>query len=304
MDIRTLSYFVEIAQSGTITEAANKLHISQPPLSRSMQLLEEELGVQLLIRGKRKVTLTPEGQFLLGRAQQMLALSEKTMQQINELGNKVTGKIYIGSIESISLEIMPALIAGFHELYPEVEFNWWSGNSNDVLDRLSHGLLDFAVVRTPCNNEKFDIVTLYKEPWMVYLSQEHFSKMQEMYPGELLDETLPLQYLDGVPLIVPSIKTRAEEIRNWFMKREIDPKICCEISPAMNALSLVEAGMGAAILPKAMQGAAASRHILTREIVDPVMESEIILAYHKEMHISTAARKFMEYLQEHLSEKE
>ena len=88
MDIRILSYFLEVAKSGNISRAAENLHMSQPPLSRSMQLLEEELGVTLFVRGKRKITLTQEGQLLRKRAQQMIALADKTVEEISGMKNE------------------------------------------------------------------------------------------------------------------------------------------------------------------------------------------------------------------------
>lgn len=292
MDIRILSYFLEVAKSGNISRAAENLHMSQPPLSRSMQLLEEELGVTLFVRGKRKITLTHEGQLLRKRAQQMIALADKTVEEISGMKNEVSGRIYIGSIESISLGIMPKWIVEFHQQYPEVYFDWWSGNSNDVLERLEHGLIDFAVVRTPCNSEKFISGSLYREPWMAFVKQEQL-------PESAKDsQEISLEELGSMSLIIPSIKTRAQEIREWFGKRGIVPNICCEISPAMNAISLVENGMGAAILPASASGAAEGKGIAVRKIINPTMESEIIIVYNRDNRLSTAAVRFIQYIQE------
>ena len=296
MDIRTLTYFLEIAKVHNISKAAENLHMSQPPLSRQMQLLEEELGVQLLIRGKRKITLTQEGIFLKERAEQILDLSNKTVEQISSIGNKVAGKIYLGSIESISVGIMPKWITEFRHLYPEVQFNWWSGNSNDVLDRLEKGIIDIAIVRTPCNKDKFKYFSLYKEPWLIYLHKDDPLAQEK-------GDTIALEKLAGVPLIIPSIKTRAKEIREWFREKEIEPDICCEISPAMNAISLVEEKMGAAILPESAKKAAVDKEIVPKKIIEPVMESEIIIAYNRNETISYSAEKFIQYVCECMKNK-
>ena len=296
MDIRTLTYFLEIAKVQNITKAAENLHMSQPPLSRQMQLLEEELGVQLLIRGKRKVTLTQEGVFLRERAEQLITFTNKTIEQISSIGNRVTGKIYIGSIESISVGIMPKWITAFHEKYPEVLYDWWSGNSNEVLEKLEKGLIDIAVVRTPCNNEKFYTISLFKEPWMLYLNKD----------SDLAKEkgiTISLDRLRDVPIIIPSIKTRSKQIREWFHKRDMEPNICCEISPAMNAISLVEEKMGAAILPESALRATVGKNIVMKQIVNPTMESEIIIAYNRGEQLSVAAEKFVEFVCDAMKEK-
>jgi DNA-binding transcriptional LysR family regulator len=292
MDIRTLSYFLEVAKVGNISKAADNLHMSQPPLSRSIQLLEEELGVQLLIRGKRQVTLTPEGQFLKKRAEQMITLADKTVEQISGISGKISGKIYIGSIESLSVGKMPEWIVNFHNKYPDVTFNWWSGNSNDVLERLEHGLVDFAVVRTPCSNEKFVSKSLYKEPWSAYIPNDLVQKMPNVI--DFKNGRIPMACLEDIPLIVPSIRTRSQEIREWFAKIDIVPNICCEISPAMNALSLVDSGMGVAILPKSAAHAAKGMNISVFDITEPAKESEIILVYNKDARLSAAANRFIE----------
>lgn len=320
MDIRTLRYFDEIARAGTISKAAENLHISQPPLSRSMQLLEEELGVPLFIRGKRRITLTPEGQFLRKRAEQMIALADMTLEQIGEMSGKVTGKVYLGSNESISLGMMPRMLMEFHKLYPEVQFHWWSGNSNDVLDRLEHGLLDFAVVRTPCDKEKFQFRSLMREPWMAYLNMDQYEELvkagkitssatlseEKTLSGtsgwERSSAKISLEGLEGIPLIIPAIKGRAKEISDWFGKRNIEPQICCEISPAMNAIALVEEGMGVAILPQSAESATQGKHIVVCEIINPSMESEIIIASNKNIRLSAAATRFIEYICEHVKE--
>jgi DNA-binding transcriptional LysR family regulator len=269
-----------------------------------MQLLEEELGVQLLIRGKRKITLTPEGHFLKERAAQMIALADKTVQQISGLDSKVSGKIYIGSIESLSVGNMPEWIVEFHKKYPDVNFNWWSGNSNDVLERLEHGLLDFAIVRTPCNNEKFISHALYKEPWTVFVNNDTAGDLitqadsNKAYDCKSDLRKISLSCLKDIPLIIPSIRTRAQEIKDWFGKINLSPYICCEISPAMNAISLVEAGMGAAILPKSAAKAALGRNITVMEITDPPMQSEIIIVYNKDTRLSAAAWKLINFIEE------
>lgn len=296
MDLRTLTYFFEIVKVHNISKAAENLHMSQPPLSRQMQLLEEELGVQLLIRGKRKITLTQEGEFLRDRAEQLIALANKTVEQINSIGNKVTGKIYLGSIESISVGVVPKWITGFRELYPEVEFDWWSGNSNDVLDRLEQGLVDIAIVRTPCNKDKFKAISLYKEPWMIYIHKESTLAKEA-------GETISLEKLKDIPLIIPSIKTRAKEIRDWFRKKDMEPSICCEISPAMNALSLVEEKMGAAILPESAKRAASDKGIITKKIINPDMESEIIIAYNRNTALSYTVEKFISFVCDSVNRK-
>ena len=96
MDIRVLQYFLTVAREGSITRAAEILHMTQPPLSRSLMDLERELGKQLLIRGSRKITLTEDGLILRKRAEEMVELMEKTKAEISSSNDKINGDIYIG----------------------------------------------------------------------------------------------------------------------------------------------------------------------------------------------------------------
>lgn len=114
MDVKTLKYFLTVAREGTITRAAEKLCIAQPPLSRSMQLLEEELGVTLFIRGKRRIRLTEEGLFLKQQAEEIITLVEKTQNQLGKIKNSTHGTIALGVTETCGASILSGLIGDFH----------------------------------------------------------------------------------------------------------------------------------------------------------------------------------------------
>lgn len=136
MDIRTLRYFLVTAQERNFTKAANKLCMAQPPLSRQIKLLEEELGVTLFIRNSRQLQLTEEGYFLKQQAEEILLLIEKTEHQLEKMGTNDYGTISIGATESCGGSILPHLIEGFHETAPHIRFQIWTGNSDETQERL------------------------------------------------------------------------------------------------------------------------------------------------------------------------
>ena len=123
MDIKSLQYFLEVAREENITRAAQKLCIAQPPLSRQLQKLEEELGVQLLIRGKRRVQLTEEGVFLKQQAEEIIALMERTKYQLGMVKSSTYGTVSIAVTESCGAGVMCSLIRKFHEIYPGVHLD-------------------------------------------------------------------------------------------------------------------------------------------------------------------------------------
>ena len=156
MELRTLHYFTVVAQELNITRAAEKLNMSQPPLSNQIKALEEELGVQLFIRGKRRLELTEEGGLLLRRAVQIQELADKTRQEIASLREGMTGVIYLSMVEGRAPFLAARWIAGFREEFPLVRYNLWNGSSDDVLDRLHKGLADLAVIAAPYDTEHLE----------------------------------------------------------------------------------------------------------------------------------------------------
>ena len=172
MDLRTLRYFTVVAQERNITRAAEKLNMSQPPLSHQIRCLEEELGVQLFVRGKRRLELTDDGALLLRRAKQILELTEKTAQELRERRNQVSGTLYLGMVEGQAPYLAAGWIAGFRKRCPLVHYNLWNGSSDDVLDRLRQGLADLAIVAAPYDTERLEGFQVGEEPWAAILPLE------------------------------------------------------------------------------------------------------------------------------------
>ncbi len=156
MDIRVLKYFLTVAREENITRAAESLHITQPSLSKQLMELEEELGKQLLIRGKRKLTLTDDGILLRKRAEEIVALLEKTEQELSA-DTALGGRISIGGLPG--KRVLHAA-AELHAEHPDVCFDFYSGDACEIAERLDHGSLDFAVLLEPVDAVKYDYVTL------------------------------------------------------------------------------------------------------------------------------------------------
>lgn len=197
MELRTLRYFSVVAREKNITKAAQLLNMSQPPLSSQIHNLEEELGVPLFIRGKRRLELTPEGELLQLRAQQILDLEDKTCQEIRSMRNSMTGTLCIGLVEGRAPYFAAELIFGFLEEFPLVRYNLWNGSGDDVIDRLNKGLADVAIIAAPYDTEHLDGVKLGVEPWVAMIPAGHPL-------SEHSGEEIPLSKLVGQPLIVPS----------------------------------------------------------------------------------------------------
>ena len=291
MELRTLRYFTAAAQELNITRAAEKLNMSQPPLSNQIKALEEELGVQLFVRGKRHLELTEEGDLLLRRALQIQELVDKTRQEIAGLREGMTGTIYLSMVEGRAPFLAAKWIAGFREEFPLVRYNLWNGSSDDVLDRLRKGLADLAVIAAPYDTEHLEGFPVGREPWAAMLHPDHPLAREA-------GDTIPLSSLVGEPLIVPSRKSRVEAIRRWFGEIGAEPNILCEMSNYMDAAALTSQGVGVSIFPQTV--GVSNGLVVSKVVTQPFRQAEYILVWNKGQPPSGLTREFIRYVQDYL----
>lgn len=291
MELRTLRYFVVTAQERNITRAAEKLTMSQPPLSNQIKGLEEELGVQLFIRGKRRLELTEEGSLLLRRAQELLELADKTKQEIASLREGMSGTICVGMVEGRAPFLTARWIAGFREEFPLVRYNLWNGSSDDVLDRLHKGLADLAVIAAPYDTEHLEGFPVGREPWIAMLHPDHPL-------AQPIGDTIPLSSLAGEPLIVPSRKSRVDAIRRWFGEVGAEPHILCEMSNYMDAAALTSQGVGISIFPQTVD--VSNGLVVSKVVIQPSRQVEYILVWNRGQPPSGLTREFIHFVQENL----
>ena len=160
MDIRTMQYFLAVIREGTISAAAESLHVAQPSLSRQMKELEEQLGVTLFERGNRKITLTEEGRVLRRRAEELVRLMQLTQEEIARVRHRLTGSIRIGAGESQAFRYFAEAAAALLKEHPDIQLHITSGDTHDLMDELDNGLIDFALIFTEFDRERFRSIRL------------------------------------------------------------------------------------------------------------------------------------------------
>ena len=290
MELRTLRYFIVVAQEKNITRAAELLNMSQPPLSSQMRNLEEELVVQLFVRGKRHLTLTAEGEVLLRRARQILDMEEKTVQEIVSMRNSMSGTLHLALVEGRAPYLAARWIAGFRSEYPLVRYELWNGSSDDVLDQLHRGLVDLAVIAAPYDMEHLDGFVVGREPWVAIISRENpLSNLSGM--------EIPLAKLADQPLIVPRRKSRVEAIRQWFDGIGAEPDILCEMSNYVDAVALVEQNVGIAIFPQTTY--TPNAHVVSKVITKSAKQAQYVLVWERERRLHTPlVREFVDYVRD------
>ena len=294
MDLRALRYFVTVAEELNITRAAEKLNMSQPPLSNQMKALEEELGTLLFIRGKRHLTLTDAGAVLYRRAQQLLELSEQTREEVRSLEG-LAGKLNIGLVEGRAPYLLSRWISGFRLEFPQVSFSLWNGSGDDVLDRLYHGLADLALIAAPYNTELLDGIPVAREPWTAFMSTRHPLAQRE-------GDFLPLKELAGQPLFIPSRRSRIESVRAWFREIGVEPVIAGELSSHIDAVALAEQNVGICIYPMTTYND--SDLVVKKVIVDSERQIEYVLVWNRNQQQKELAQEFVNFVQDCLEEEQ
>lgn len=296
MDIRLLQYFLTIAEEENITRAAAKLNMSQPPLSRQLRQLEEQLGVTLFERGKRKMQLTEAGYFLKNRGVEILDLIKKTEDQLHERCDGTSGLINIGSIETAGASVLPQLIASYKKAFPKVSFDIWNGNSDDIVERLDKGFLDIGIVREPFNSQRYEGIMLPKEPWMVLM---HVDNPLAADASEVIE----LSALAKAPLIIPSRIVHGIEINQWFGSIGIKPNIFCVYNALMSAIVLVRENTGVALCPLSAKNILASENLVYKEIIHPRVESSPVIIWKKYKYVSGAVNNFLDLVKKRYKQK-
>ena len=157
MEVRVLRYFLEIARAGNMSRAAETLHVSQPTLSKQIKELE---GKKLFHRGSTSLTLTEEGMLLRKRAEDILDMVDKTMDEFKALDEITGGEVYIGCAESHQIKYLARTIRSFKERYPLLRYHLTSGNTEQVTERLDKGLLDFAVIVESPNLSRYNYLEI------------------------------------------------------------------------------------------------------------------------------------------------
>ena len=195
MEIRTLKYFLAVAQEMSFSVAAERLYLSQPTLSRQIRDLEEELGKPLFIRSSRGVILTEEGRILRARAEEILELMEMASQEVRQSGEQVTGMICIGAGETYAVKCIADTAQRLREHYPGLQYSIYSADSSDVLEKLDRGLLDFGIVFQDVDTSRYHSIDLpLRDTFGVLMRRD--APLAEKAQISVSD-------LAGKPLIVP-----------------------------------------------------------------------------------------------------
>ena len=285
MELRVLRYFLAVAREESISDAAEFLHITQPTLSRQLMDLEEELGKQLLIRGKRnrKIMLTEDGMRLRKRAEEIVALADKTEAEFLAADDAVSGDVYIGCGESDAMRIIAKTAVKLRQDYPDIHFHLYSGNAEDVSERMEKGLLDFGIFIEPFDKKEYDFIELpNKDVWGLLVAKTSgLAKKRFIMPSDIKN--------------IPIISSRQFLVKNlvsgWLGYDYDKLNIVGTYNLLYNASILVNEGFGSALCIDGIINTKATN--LCFIPLKPRLKSNVLLAWKKNKALSTCARIFL-----------
>ena len=288
MDIRVLQYFLAVAREESITRAAETLHMTQPPLSRQLKDLEEEVGKQLLIRGSKKVTLTEDGMLLRKRAEEMIALMEKTKSELSSSDENISGEIYMGSGETEAVSTIAQVAQNLQKEHPLIRYHLYSGDAEHIVDRLDKGLIDFGLLVEPFDISKYDFIRLpVKDTWGVLMRKDSLLAEKESICAEDLWDK---------PLIISHQTAISDDMIAWLRKDISQLNIVATYDLLYNASRFVKMGFGYAIALDKLINTSGDSNLCFRPLY-PVSEAGLCIVWKKYQVFSRAAEKFLRQIQ-------
>lgn len=292
MDIRVLEYFLAVAREESITKAAKVLSMTQPPLSRQLKELEDELGKQLFIRGNKKVTLTEEGILLRKRAEELIELMEKTKEELRSSEERIHGTVLIGAGESDAVSFLARTARRLQMSHPDISYHLYSGDATSITEKLDHGLIDFGLLVEPVDISKYEYLRLpAKDTWGVLMRRDSPLAVKDHILAEDLWEK---------PLLVSHQIYDSSELSSWFQRDIRKLHITAAYELVYNATHFVKSGCGYALsLDKLINTTGESE--LTFRPLYPALDAGLCFVWKKHQIFSRASRLYLDTLKKDLA---
>ncbi|MEH6935679.1 LysR family transcriptional regulator [Bacillus mycoides] len=288
MDFRQLYYFKEIVKQGSISKAAEVLHIAQPPLSQLLKKLETDLGTTLIHRYRQKWELTATGEILYQYANQMLIQIQDVKQQIQEIEQGTGGIVSIG-VSSACSNMLIDYVSTFRTQYPNVKINIVTGNSEELLKRLEQREIDVALLLRLGNSEQYEMKILKKQPtaviipssWATSFSSQHVTIEQiAQFPFIMLGAMEGLSF--------------NEDLFKVFDEHQVKPNIIIECKDIRMVVALVSRGLGLSVIPRMDYTSSFLEHTTLFELKQFDFHLEPVIVKLKDQRISKVASQFWE----------
>ena len=286
MEIRLLKYFLAVAENENITDAAKKLYMTQPALSRQIMELERVIGKQLFVRTNKNTYLTEDGLYLKQRAQEILSLVEKTKSELQTTSEEIYGQIFFGAAETDTMRVFAKVIDRIRQKHPKIQYHLISGHADDILKKLEDGLLDFGLIFSTSFSEKYNQL-------LVPFSNARGILMRKDSPWAKYEE-ITRDTLRQMPLITPSPTSyNLSFMSQWYGDDIEDLNIVATYNLILNAVFLVEAGIGNALCLENLVNTSVNSTLLFCPL-DPPAYATPVLIWKRGKTLSKASSVFLE----------
>ena len=282
MDVRQLRYFVEVVQAKSFTRAAEQIHVAQPALGFQVRKLEEELGVELLVRHSRGVELTESGEILLKHANSILRQIDRAKQEVQDVSGPPRGTVSVGITPTASALLATRLVQACRRDYPGITLNLVEGLSEEVMNWLSANRIEMGFTYNPSVARAVETEPLMAED-LYLISQPG---------GPASGKSVTLAALSKDPLILPSrARGTRELIERAAEEQGVDLEVAFEIDSVATTRELVESGLANTILPiGAVMEAVRNKRLEAARIVRPKISRTLHLGFAVNYIESNASR--------------
>ena len=289
MDIKSLRYFLAVAREENMTKAAERIHVTQPTLSKQLKALEEELGKQLFIRHAFHIELTDEGQLLRKRAEDLVTMADKISSEFASLDDLRGGELYFGLAESYQIRLLAREIRQFKVSYPDLRYHITSGSTELVLERLDKGILDFAVLVETPDYRKYNALEFPEaDRWGLVISKRDPLAAKSC---------ITVEDLIGVPLFCSEQSWKAD-IPRWAGERMQDLQLEGTFQLSFNGGIFAAEGLGALLTFDKLINTGIDSDLVFRPL-KPALENKMYLVWKKYQIFSPIAEKFITELRAH-----
>ncbi len=272
MELRHLRYFLVVAEELHFGRAASRLQITQQPLSRQIQALELELGVQLFYRTKRRVELTLSGRWLLGEARRILADLDQTLDTLKRIDQGTLGQLQIGFSPFTLYGLLPDLLKQFRALYPDVELTLQELCTEDQVEALITRRLDVGLLHPPLRHSALQVHPLSSDPLILALPDSHpLADQHQISLASLASDPWLLHPRAEGPVLF-------DQLISLFQAVGFSPEIAHYVSKPQTVLGLVSAGIGLALVPACLKNLQRTG-VIYKPLVQPTPRLESALAY-------------------------
>ena len=285
METRVLRYFLAVARERSLSRAAEALHVTQPTLSRQMMELEDRLGTTLFLRGRKGIALTSEGLFLRKRAEEILELVDRTAAALRTREQEISGDIWIGGGETEAMRLIARAVRRLRAAHPLISCHLFSGNAEEVAERLDRGLLDFGLFVGAADLAKYDFISLpVKDVWGLLLRRDSpLAAQRRIRPADLA----------GLPLLCSRQQLVGNELSGWLGGSATALSVVATYNLLYNASLMVAEGVGAALCLDGIVRLGDDSPLCFRPL-EPALEAGTCLVWKKGRMFSRAAAALLE----------